>query len=237
MGLGPFIPYYGSKKAMARHYPKPEYGRLIEPFAGGAGYSLLYHRLQVRLYDLNPILCAVWDYLIRVSPEEIMRLPANARHVDDIKGPQEAKWLVGWWFNPATAHPRLTMSKRCRETDRKFSCWRCTVRERIARQVTEIRHWKVFNQSYESAPNDYACWFVDPPYSTDQGGHYPHSEVDYDKLARWCQSRIGQVIVCGVQGEEWLPFRPLGTFRASGNGGSFVTHEAVWTAKRVLESR
>jgi hypothetical protein len=32
--------YFGGKKALARHYPAPLHNRIIEPFAGSAGYSL-----------------------------------------------------------------------------------------------------------------------------------------------------------------------------------------------------
>ena len=32
--------YYGRKKQIAKHYPTPAYGTIIEPFAGAASYAL-----------------------------------------------------------------------------------------------------------------------------------------------------------------------------------------------------
>lgn len=32
--------YYGTKKKIAKYYPKPKYDKIIEPFCGAAQYSL-----------------------------------------------------------------------------------------------------------------------------------------------------------------------------------------------------
>jgi len=32
--------YYGSKSKVVKHYPKPKYDLIIEPFAGAAWYSV-----------------------------------------------------------------------------------------------------------------------------------------------------------------------------------------------------
>jgi len=34
--------YYGSKKSIIDKYPPPKYGKIIEPFAGVASYSMKY---------------------------------------------------------------------------------------------------------------------------------------------------------------------------------------------------
>ena len=75
--LHPFFSYFGSKYRMAKHYPEPAYDVIIEPFAGAAGYSLLYPTKQVILYDNYEPVVRLWDYLIKVKKEEIWSLPLN----------------------------------------------------------------------------------------------------------------------------------------------------------------
>ena len=69
--MRPFFSFFGSKWRVANYYPAPKHTIIIEPFAGSAGYSLRYPNHQVRLYDADPIICGVWDYLIHVSPEKV----------------------------------------------------------------------------------------------------------------------------------------------------------------------
>lgn len=56
MILRPFFTYGGGKWLLAKHYPKPRYKTLIESFAGSAGYAMHYSELQVRLYDIYPVI-------------------------------------------------------------------------------------------------------------------------------------------------------------------------------------
>ncbi len=98
-----------------------------------------------------------------------------------------------------------------RDGIRPGSFWGSRVRETIAGQVDSIRHWRVYNRSYERCPTPRtATWFVDPPYEF-AGQHYRFGsdQIDYQDLGRWCRSREGQVIVCENEGAMWLPFRPL----------------------------
>src|ERR1017187_10399378 len=97
---------FGSKWRIAPRYPAPVCETIIEPFAGSAGYSLRYPHHQVRLYDLDAIVCGIWDYLIKVSEAEVMALPTDIRHVDELRGvPQEGRWVVGFWMNKGTTMP------------------------------------------------------------------------------------------------------------------------------------
>jgi site-specific DNA-adenine methylase len=73
--LRPFFPYYGSKWNIARHYPAPLPGLVIEPFAGGAGYATFYDCKRVHLIDADPIIAGLWAYLIATPSAEIMALP------------------------------------------------------------------------------------------------------------------------------------------------------------------
>lgn len=227
--LRPFFYYFGGKSRAAKFYPEPRYLDIIEPFAGAAGYSLRYHYKYVTLYDVYPIICGLWDYLIRVSEEEILSLPLDVQHVDDLAICQEAKWLIGFWLNQATTTPRKSISAWRRNfTGRPF--WGEATRKRIASQVNSIRHWKILNTSYENIPDTIGTWFIDAPYQGVAGKHYRNRIEDYAKLGEWCRKRSGQVIVCEKAGADWLPFRPFHTILTNpGPKGKTHSEEVIWT--------
>jgi len=230
--MRPFFSFFGSKFRVAPHYPQPTHNTVIEPFAGAAGYSLRYPELQVKLYDVDPIICAIWDYLVNASSEEIRSLPLQFDHVDDIKVPQEAKWLIGFWLNKGTVHPSKTPSKWMRDYQaRQPGCtyWSAAVVERIAAQVGCIRHWTISEAPYSSIANERATWFVDPPYEV-AGRAYRFPDIDYHHLGDWCKSRSGQTMVCENAGADWLPFRPFRTVKGlEGKRGGKKSVEIVWT--------
>lgn len=229
MKLRPFFCYYGGKYRAAPHYPVPRYKTLIEPFAGAAGYATRYPDRNVILYDRDETIAGLWKYLIAVSEQEIRNLPVGISHVDEINGPQEAKWLAGFWLAKGTVHPQKSATRWMKDGTRPNSFWGEVIRERIASQLSAIRHWKVFHGSYESAPPFQATWFIDPPYIGDCGRLYRCNNVDFNRLGEWCRRRRGQVIVCEQQGATWLPFQPIGTFAAlRGRCGKTYTKEAVW---------
>jgi len=212
--LRPFFGYYGGKwRDAIKHYPEPQYGTIVEPFAGSAGFSLRHARRDVILCEVDPVLAEVWRYLIRVEAKEILSIPdlAPDESVDDLDIPQEAKWLVGFWLNRGAASPRKSPSKWMRDGIRPGSFWGDRVRNTIASQVDSIRHWQLHNCSYDECPTPRtATWFIDPPYQA-AGKHYRFGskQIDYAALADWCRSRHGQVIVCENEGATWLPFREL----------------------------
>lgn len=188
-----------------------------------------YPHRRVRLYDKDPIVCAIWGYLIRVSPGEIRNLPLVFDHIDELKVPQEVKWLLGFWANRATVNPSKSPSKWMRQLGQQQTgvYWSVVIRERLARQVDFIRHWTVTQCSYEQIPDDTATWFIDPPYDSKAGEYYRYGrkDIDYKHLGEWCQSRSGQVIVCEQVGANWLDFRPFRDFK----GLRGVSKEAIWT--------
>ncbi len=74
--LRPFFSYYGGKWRDAGNYPSPQTGRIIEPFAGSAGYSLRHSQKDVVLCELDEKVFGVWNYLINeATPERIRELP------------------------------------------------------------------------------------------------------------------------------------------------------------------
>ena len=229
--LRPFFGYYGGKwRDALKHYPEPDHGTILEPFAGSAGYSLRYAQRKVILCEIDPILSEVWRYLIRVKAEEILAIPdiGPGGTVDDLKLPQEARWLVGFWLNRGSASPRKSPSKWMCEGIRPGSFWGLRVRQTIASQVDSIRHWQVFNRSYFECPSPRAAtWFVDPPYQL-AGKHYRFGsdQLDYETLGAWCRTRPGQVIVCENEDAAWLPFRKLADVKTTRAGRR--SNEAIW---------
>ena len=210
----PFIAYYGSKWRLARSgaYPPPLYDRIVEPFAGGAGYSLYWPDLEVTLVDRDAELAAAWRWLIAARAKEICNLPLlePGQTRDDVRWPcEEAKLFVGYWLSPGSAYScnRLTSWA---DYD-KASVWCERTRDALAAQIHLIDHWQIIEGDYASAPSQSATWFIDPPYQGRPGSHYRHGsgKIDYEALASWCHGRQGQVIVCESSDATWLDFEPL----------------------------
>ena len=92
--------------------------------------------------------------------------------------------------------------------------------------IESIKHFQIFNKSYEELENVEATWFIDPPYQ--HGGEfYTENNINFSKLAEWCKTRKGQVIVCENDKANWLDFKPL----ISIQGQSKKSTECIWTNK------
>jgi len=228
--LHPFFSYFGSKYRMAKHYPKPKYDTIIEPFAGAAGYSLLYPTKKVVLYDNYEPVVSLWDYLIKVKKEEIMGLPlsANGGHkfckehpVSDCNIAEEAKILIGFWLTESqTSSSRYPLSKS------RGGNWTERKRNMLSDQVDCIKHWKIINKSYDEIEYNQKCtWFIDPPYSQ-AGKRYRNNSINYQNLGTWCKEREGQTIVCEQSGSDWLEFY---TFKKVSNASNKAYEEVIWT--------
>lgn len=237
MSLRPFFTYYGGKWRIAGRYPPPRYDCIVEPFAGSAGYSVRHNAKRVALFDLDEKIVATWQFLIGASEREIRALPLLGPHDDvrDLRVPQEARWVIGWWLNKGMTAPCNIPSAwmRTPSSGRAQNFWSDGVRERLARQVCQIRHWRIWQMSYADIPTDVeATWFVDPPYDNAAGRRYRHSRIDYDHLGAWCQSLRGQVVVCENEGADWLPFSPFLIAKASEGKHKAArgarSREAIW---------
>lgn len=230
-GLRPFFSFYGGKwRDTPKNYPAPAHDVIVEPFAGSAGYALRHHTKRVVLCDLDPVLAGVWSYLVRVSSAEILAIPdvPDGGTVADMGLCDEARWLVGFWVNRGASRPRNKPSKWMRDGQSPTSFWGERVRNTIAKQVDQIRHWEVHNVGYERCPvTGPATWFVDPPYQH-AGRHYAFSsqQINFDHLGDWCRSRQGQVIVCENDGATWLPFQRVTDTKTTRAGRRSI--EAVW---------
>lgn len=205
--------YFGRKKRLAKEYPEPKYNLIIEPFAGSAAYAMHYHTKRVILCELDERIYNIWDYIInKATPRRIMKFPI-LKIGDSLNNPkyswikQVEKNLVGFFLNSSTARPSTVPSP-----SKTYNQWNEKTRKQLSLDILKVKHWKVIHGSYESLRNyKKATWFIDPPYQGNGGKHYKMSNkyIDYHKLAKWCRTRNGQVIVCENEEATWLPFKHL----------------------------
>lgn len=214
--------YYGTKARVAGKYPRPVFDAIVEPFAGAAGYSCAYPDRNVALYDANPKIVAVWQYLIAATPADICGLPTvhPGDSLNDMTALSDAeRWLIGFCINPASTTPKVTASAR--------SAWP-RYQAKLAAFVPKIKHWTAEKASWHDVPNRIATWHIDPPYQFAGKYYYGFSTMDFTALGAWCRTRSGQVMVCENVGADWLPFRPF--LRQRGMTKTQV--EAIWTNDR-----
>ena len=214
--------YYGSKSKVVDLYPSPKFGKIIEPFAGSARYSLKYFDREVVLVDKYPVIVEVWQWLQSAKETEILSLP-DVTKGDDISkldiAPQ-AKYLMGFCINRGSVTPKNIVAGFC--------SWN-TDKRKIAKDLHKIRHWKIMQCDYSQLENETATWFIDPPYQF--GGELykvSATELNFQVLGLWCQSRNGQVIVCENTKASWLPFYPMRDL----HGQAQRTTEAIWSNYR-----
>jgi site-specific DNA-adenine methylase len=195
--------YYGRKKQIARHYPPPMLGTIVEPFAGSAAYSLHGDnwKKNVILTEKDERVAAIWDWLINdATPEEILQMPdlqigertSNFLHII------HAATKMAFHYKTIKVTPVLERN------------WRISKRH-MAANLHKIKHWQIICGNYTKAPDIEATWFIDPPYEGDSGSGYNHSNgsIRYDELAEWVLERQGEVICCEGKGASYLPFEPL----------------------------
>lgn len=214
---GPLFKVFGSKWQASKHLPPPEYDRIVEPFAGGAGYSLRHSDHNVFLCERNDNVRDLWRWLIEAKPDEILDVPINVPVGTDIR-------------ELGLASGQALLLKNWQRTNNCGSCWTISkwghlpgqwtanTRARVAEESQAIKHWEVIGPWYETAfaKFDYdgcpVTWLIDPPYS----GNYQYGmpPINYYDLASDCLSAKGQVIVCEAMDPKtgnvpnWLPFEP-----------------------------
>lgn len=219
--------YFGAKHGLARKYPAPLHGTVIEPFAGAAGYSVHHMPARVILVERDPAIAELWREVLAMTPERLRA--ADAQLLGDrtrdplimfMSGAQNiAQWIAG---RDAAVTPRM------------HSDWPY-VRRRLVRVARHADRFTLIEGDYSEAPDIPATWFVDPPYEPHgslAGLGYRHGAtgIDYHELGDWCQARRGQVIVCEQHPAEWLPFKPIANQRNGYAGASSQTRrtEVMW---------
>jgi hypothetical protein len=221
--------FYGAKHQLSTKYPKPQFETIIEPFAGSAGYSHLYYNRNIILIEKDPIVAAVWRFLISATIDDILQLPLLEPNqlVDDLDISQEAKWFIGFKVNSGIAVPGKSLSNYAKMGHRPLQYWGKDCREDLAQRIEKINHWKIIEGDYSNAPDIEATWFIDPPYQK-MGKHYKCSsnDIDFEHLGNWSEIRKGQVMVCENEGADWLPFKFLSNHY--NNSTSKESKEVLW---------
>ena len=165
--------YYGGKSKLAHLYPAPRYDRIIEPFAGGASYSLRYHDRQVHLNDFNEKTFQLWDFLISPGALDVIHryVPATVQQGDNV-----------YERVPVRSHPGLMElmvsecaqgsygAKGCGKIVTEFGVknWNRSFMARLDYWLPRIAHWTISYGKYSALDDCYATWFVDPPTTTPQ---------------------------------------------------------------------
>lgn len=233
--IRPLFRFFGSKWTLAVKYPPPRHEIIVEPFAGGAGYSTRYHDHQIILCEKDPKIAAIWRWLIAARPDDIRDVPllAPGEYIPE-SWPDPIRWFVGFWatLTGAKPQPRLVPCS----ADNPGSFWNAKVRERTANAVEHLRHWIIVEGDYSEIDDiGPATWYVDPPYvppasGKKTGAMYAQTPESYPALAEWCVEREGQVIVCENDGADWLPFCPFvrGHAAPRGAAGTVGTAESMF---------
>lgn len=225
--------FYGSKSKLAHLYPTPQHDTLIEPFAGSAAYSLRHHERDVLLCDADIRVVHIWRFLL--SPDALAwidRIPRKVKPGQTVWELVPSDAPVGMFLYLCAQANVGTMGTRgthVQVTELASDVWH-RIRTKLHEWLPRIAHWRIMHGSYEDLPDIEATWFVDPPYEGSPGSKYLHNGLNYRRLAKWCKSRVGQVIVCENNGATWLPFMPLTTKRLGIHSSYTVSEvgEALW---------
>ncbi len=216
--------YFGGKAQTAHLYPPPAHPVIVEPFAGAAGYAM-FHLSRVErvvLIEKDERVAALWRRLLAMTPEDVMALPVPAvgsRSTDPLVFMTAAS-------NAAASCSYMTVTPRMAQ---RFEMQQ----RKIAKRLRYRDRIEICVGSYESAPDDEATWFIDPPYlsnGSNRGDGYGPGcrarDLDFAALGQWVNTRQGQVIVCEAGDATWLPITPTHT-RNDTVGTSRV--EGFWT--------
>lgn len=228
--------YYGAKRILAPHYPRPRYRTIVEPFAGSAQYAVrcLVEGSADRaiLVDRDPRVVEMWQRLLAMTPAEVLSQPpleVGATTADPLQ-------MVTAASNSWGSAKRYTINERM------ATCWPIMLAA-IASALPHITgRVSVSLGDYGKAEQDApATYFVDPPYQTvrltdgqestggARGRGYAKGcnsdSLDFAALGEWTQSLAGHVIAVDQVGADWLPFRPLKGHR---NTIGTMHLEAIW---------
>lgn len=192
---GPLFKWFGSKWLSAKKLPLPLHDIIIEPFAGSAGYSLRHNTKDVLLYESNPYVRELWEWLIADATEQLIKdIPINLKEGMDIRelGLERGQsLLLKHWQRTNNVGHCWTISP----WGDKPGQWTANTRARIAEQFAAVSHWKIGGiNGLLSFNNSASTWFIDPPYEYNY--KYGSSNIDYPTLGAQIKRCKGQLIVC-----------------------------------------
>lgn len=210
------IPRYGGKRRIARKYPAPVHPVVVEPFAGGLGYTLLHRPGVAVAVEADPAVHGAWHRLVAAGPSGIRSMAASWLSQDYVDDPL---------CSLMSRRPGMFAAGRgCRITD--WNRFHVPLTTEYAAEVWPYARTVDYRLGdYRDCPDIEATWFIDPPYQHADSSGYAMAGLDYTELAEWCLSRRGQVIVCEGPGADWLPFSDLAVL--TGMSGR-TTSERVW---------
>lgn len=226
------FPYFGAKHKLARYYPEPKYGLVIEPFAGSAAYSC-FHAESIDhaiLVDKDPAVVALWHRMQAMSSDELesMQCPPQGERTSEVLFALAAGHQGQVLLHDPTATRQVT--------ERMFKSWPA-IQRRMLRLLPLTRGWEVRCASYADLGDSEATWFVDPPYQSlqdayldNKAANYAVKAVDFEHLGRWCIERTGQLIVCEQDPADWLPFLPFVKQVSGARTKSGPKQELIFTA-------
>ena len=170
--------YYGSKTSIAKFYPPPKYGHIIEPFAGAAKYSLLYWDREVTLIEKYNVVAKIWKWLQQCSKNDILKLPHKLSPGTNIRDMKfdciEQQWLYGFIIAKGAEKPRFKVTDRVALFRPNHINYHLN---KIANNLYKIKHWHIIYGNYDEFKNIEATWFIDPTY---QHGGYDYIENEID---------------------------------------------------------
>ncbi len=211
---GPLFKCFGSKWLSSKQLPAPRYSTIIEPFAGGAGYSLRHYEKRCELFEGDDQVRVLWRWLIDSLREvDIRDIPINVPIGTDIRtlGLNEGQaLLLKFWQRTNNVGNCWTISKWGHLPGQ----WTANARARVAEQSQAIGHWDVCGIDWTEAFGTLheATWFIDPSYEFNY--QYRQPPINYADLALNCNHVPGQVLVCEAdcpktgKRPSWLPFEP-----------------------------
>lgn len=213
MKFSTFFSYYGSKAKLAKLYPRPKYGAIVEPFAGAACYSVLHFENDVFLNDYDPNIVDTWRYLQRCSPKDILGLPKFRLGMDlrKLNLSREERLFCGWWANLGSRRPVNFVSAFAANND-GFE----EVKRKVAANLYRIKHFRIHRGRYDGFGGDRIrrTWFVDPPYQVGGSiyracGKTMAGPIEFGKLRKFLKTRPGLIIVCENDSASWMKFNTL----------------------------
>lgn len=205
--------YFGAKHRFARYYPPPAHNRIIEPFAGSAGYSVYwatpFHK--VMLVDSDPLVIDMWLALQDANITEVLDEAEAQLTEDRVTSP--------FIYSIGGGLTRVKPGGSAKTSEMMRNMWP-GIRRRIEAVLPMVRRWDIYHADYQDLvyPPE-STIFVDAPYQPKTPGtaahRYGEKRLDYGVLADWVIDRSdwSQMIVCEQGDADWLPFEVLQSHR------------------------
>lgn len=236
---GPLFKWFGSKWLSSKTLPQPQHPLIVEPFAGGAGYSLRHAAHAVCLVEADEHVHNLWQWLIEQATEQdIQDIPIGLPEGADIRNlglSAGQQLLLKTWQRTNNVGNCWTVSP----WGNKPGQWTANTRARVASEFHEVKHWRMLGRDALFCMRHFnleATWLIDPPYLFNY--QYRQPPIDYTELADLIRQKRGQRIVCEAvcpktgSVPSWLPFEPFGERVTSRRKADNHHHskELLWTA-------